>query len=149
LGGYGGDFNAGGIVGITGTAGAQSGVFYGSGNGFSAGGEVHGGLAMAGGFPSDGYPRQSGPAGVIGYYAGYGPTITITNARSVHQLAQTVTTLSFNEAVFLKLSLQLTFGNGIMALSFGPPTPLPWGGGYGFSVSKVDTKTLTAGGGCR
>jgi hypothetical protein len=84
----------------------------------------------------------------FGAYAGAGPSVTFTNARSVQQLSGPFTTLSFNLGVGpVKGSLQLSYSNGIYEFSIAPPIPFV-SPGIGLSLSKVTTNTVTTKSGC-
>ncbi len=147
--GYGGSFDAGlGATGVTGTGSVAGGLFYGSGNGFSAGALASGGTAAYALGNAAGAPTQTGQPFSLGAYAGAGPNITVTNARSVQQLGGPFTTLTLNVGVGpVKGSVQLSFANGIFELSVGPPIPVV-APGIGLSVSKVVTNTVTTKTGC-
>ena len=148
--GYGGSLDAGaGVAGVTGTGSASGGLFYGSGNGVSAGAAASGGTAAYALGNVAGAPTQTGQPFSLGAYAGAGPNITFTNARSVQQLAGPFKTLTLNVGFGLvKGSLQLSFANGIWEFSIGPPVPFV-SPGVGGSVSKVTTNTITTKTGCR
>ena len=147
--GYGASVDAGaGATGVTATGSVAGGLFYGSGNGFSAGALASGGAAAYALGHVAGAPTQTGQPFSLGAYVGAGPTVTVTNARSVQQLAGPFTTMTLNVGVgAVKGSVQLSFAKGIFELSVGPPIPYV-SPGFGFSVSKVTTNTVTTKTGC-
>jgi len=147
--GYGGSFDAGlGATGVTGTGSVAGGLFYGSGDGLSAGASATGGTAAYALGNVAGAPTQTGQPFSLGAYAGAGPSVTVTNARSIQQLGGPFTTWTLNVGFGpVKGSLQLSYGSGIWELSIGPPVPFV-APGIGGSLSKVTTNTVTTKTGC-
>lgn len=145
--GYGGSVDAGlGAAGVTATGSVAGGLFYGSGNGFSAGASATGGAAAYALGNVAGAPTQTGQPFSLGAYAGVGPSVTVTNARSVQQLSGLFTTWTLNVGFGpISGSLQLSYGSGIWEFSVGPPIAAP---GVGGSLSKVTTNTVTTKTGC-
>ena len=147
--GYGGNFDAGlGIAGVTGTGSGGVGLFYGSGDGFSTGASATGGTAAYALGNVAAAPTQGGQPFSLGAYAGIGPSITVTNARSVQQIGGPFTAWTLNVGFGpVKGSLQLSYGGGIWEVSLGPPVPYA-APGFGGSISKVTTNTTTTKTGC-
>ena len=95
-----------------------------------------------------GAPTQTGQPFNLGAYAGAGPNVTFTNARSVQQLGGPFTTWTLNVGFGpVKGSLQLSYSNGVWELSVGPPVPYV-SPGIGGSLSKVTTNTVNTKTGC-
>jgi hypothetical protein len=147
--GFGGSSDLGaGLAGATGTGSVGVGIFYDSGTGISGGAFASGGAAAyALGYVAGAPTQATQPLSFLAY-AGAGPTITFTNARSVQQLSGPFTTVTVNVGFGpVKGSVQLSFSNGIYELSIGPPAPYV-SPGIGASVSKVSTNTVTTHTGC-
>lgn len=147
---YGGNVDASlGIYGITGTASAGGGIFSDNRTGTSAGGFLSGGGAMYLGTLKAGLPAQQGQPFSFGVYGGVGPSLWLSNARSVQQLGGPFTTLSLNMGYGIaKGSLQLAYSDGIWQLSVGLPIPRTGAATPSASASKLTTTTGTTKSGC-
>jgi RHS repeat-associated protein len=139
--------------GTTGSLGG--GVFFNSFSpsvgGFASGGIFAGGPGWGMSVPS--LPSKSN--WVFGYYSGAGVNAFVTNANDVSELSGPFKTYSFNLAFgFRAFSVQFSIGKSktgrtIGVLSYGGPMGLgfPTGVGFGLSLSKYNTNTLTTSGG--
>ena len=138
-----------GFAGLTATASAGAGLFHDQNTGFSVGGFAEGGAAGYTGPQATGSPVQQGQPVVIGKYAGIGPSLWVSNATSVQQLSGPFSTWTFNVGVGpVKGSLQLSYADGIWALSYGPPVPYVSVSTVGVSFDKLTTTTVTTTSGC-
>ncbi len=148
--GYGGSIDAGGLVaGATATGSANAGVFYDSNTGFSTGGSATYGAAAYAGSNVAGAPAQSGQPIVAGAFAGVGPTVTFTNAASIQQTGGPFTTITISVGGGpIKGSVQVSYGGGIVQVSFGLPIPYTGAATPSASFTKVTTNTVTSAGGC-
>jgi len=134
-----------GKAGAAGTGSAGVGLFGSSGNGLSGGAYATGGAAAYAGTHSAGVPAQNGTS-VFGAFAGAGASVFVTNAGSVQQMSGNFSTLNFNVGYsFAQLQISWASGNGVWMLSFSGPK---MGVGYGFSVTTLNTNTVTTKGGC-
>jgi hypothetical protein len=98
-----------------------------------------------------GLPSQTDDPMVLGAYAGYGPSLTLTTAHSMRQTGGPFTTWSANVGIGIaKGSIQLSYGGKPavyqLTISSGPS---PFSDGIGLSVSKVTTWTDAEQSGCR
>ena len=134
---------------MTATGSVGGGVFYDNATGASTGGFASGGAAMYMGTLKAGTPAQNGQPFSFGVYAGGGPNVWISNARSVQQLQGPFTTLSVNAGFGpVKGSLQLAYSGGIWQLSVDPPIPYVSAGTPSASASKLTTTTKVTSNGC-
>ena len=107
------------------------------------------GIAAYFGGAYTGAPKQQGQPFSFGAFAGYGPSVWVSNAQSAQQLKGPFTTLTLNlGATLVKGSVQLSYANGIYMLSVGPPVPYVSGGTPSASFDKLTTTTATTNTGC-
>jgi RHS repeat-associated protein len=145
-----------GVVGAGTTGSAGGGLFFNglspSVGAFASGGAFAGGPGWGPSAPS--LPDNSNWAG--GAFGGGGLNLFLTNANDVADLAGPFKTYSFNLGWGVRvLSLQFSIGKNCAGRTIGffsyggplPGIPVPTGGGYGASLSKYNTNTLSTGGG--
>jgi RHS repeat-associated protein len=143
------DLSPGGpAFGAMSTASAGGGLFF-NRTSISAGGFASGGAAVFGGPFATGVPDQTqGTTLAAGAYGGAGPSVFVTNARSVQQLKGPFATYTLNVGAGpVKFSAQFSTANGIWQASVGPPLPYV-SAGVGASFSKMTTNTFTTSTGC-
>ena len=145
---YGGSADAGaGYEGITATGSGGVGIFRDSSTGTSTGGFAAGGATAYFFNGNIGAPKQQGQPFSFGGFAGVGPSLWLSNARSAKQLTGPFTTVSLNVGAGpVKTSLQLSYSGGIWQLSIGLPIPYVSAGTPSISVSKLTTTTATTSG---
>ena len=122
-----------------------AGLFFNSRDYVNVGAQATSGLAGRWGSHWGGKPTQLDPPVIVGAYAGYGPSITLTNAGSAGQLKGPFQTLTIDVGVgFGKGSIQIANSGNIWTISFSGG-PAPYSNGIGAALNYSTTNTSAVG----